>query len=147
MTLAITPSRPRVPVAVYICTGETDAIDLLAGYCQQYASAREWTIQDTVHDSDRRQPLTERPGWAKAFALLSGGEVKGIVTLSLPMVASRPNGEPAPEGYDALRRSIADLGGFLIAIRADWQTEARRTGGELARRHTLLSRAAGWEEP
>ncbi|MGF1425033.1 hypothetical protein [Kitasatospora sp. LaBMicrA B282] len=147
MTLATGPRRPRVPVAVYLCTGETDTVELLANYCHQYARAREWTIHDTVHDPDRRQQLAERPGWAQVFAAVRGGEVSGIVTLSLPMVAAGVDGSPDWESYSALRQTIAGLGGFLIAIRADWHLDVRRTGSELARRHTLSTRAAGWEEP
>ena len=131
----------RVPVAVYICTGESDAAELLAEYCERYATAREWVVSAVHHDIDRRQRLAERPGWTQVADLLVRGAARGIVTLTRGMVAEDD------AGYDAVRLLVRSGGGFLAAVRAEAVRPLHRSAPDLARRHAIADVAAGWVGP
>ncbi|MER0485111.1 recombinase family protein [Streptomyces sp. Edi2] len=137
----------RVPVALYVCTSDQDAAELLTDYCRQYAHARDWDAIETVTDTDRQAPLMSRPGWVRLLTLLSDGAIRGVVTYSPAMVA-------VPEGeYESVRTLMRDRGAFLVTARAttdDPDTPPRRTPAQTARRQNIADVAyrgcgADWE--
>lgn len=134
-----TTGTPRlVPVALYIVTSDEDARPLLTDYCRQYATARDWDIAETVTDTDRMQPLDQRPGWARILAALSDSTARGIITYSPAMIAA-----PA-ETYEAVRRLLLDRGAFLVATRgntANPEGPPRRTPAQTVRRQSLADAA------
>jgi hypothetical protein len=129
------PVRGGVPVAVYIAADDPRVRELLADYCTQYATARDWSVTATVTDTDRRQPPPERPGWGRIGELIGERAVAGVVTYSPGMLAMDRT------GFEALRRLVGDRGAFLAVCRS------HRPAGDAARRHLITDAAAGWTTP
>ncbi|MFK0292012.1 recombinase family protein [Streptomyces sp. NPDC090442] len=139
--MEISASR-RVPVALYVATGEQDAAELLVDYCRQYAASRDWIAVEAVTDTDRQAPLESRPGWARICELVSAAAVRGVVTYSATMLA-----EPVPE-FEAVRTRLRDGGVFLVAARSligNPTAPTRRTPGQVARRQGVADAASGYE--
>ncbi|MFZ3497155.1 hypothetical protein ACODT5_28695 [Streptomyces sp. 5.8] len=129
----------RVPVIVYVCTSDPDTADLIADHCRRYAEGRDWPVTDTVTDTDRQQPLEQRPGWSSVIAAL-GDAASGVLTYSPLMVAADS------AGFERLRTLTGDRGAFLVAVRTATtgpDTLPRRTAQDSERRRNLADAAAG----
>ncbi|WP_189971498.1 hypothetical protein [Streptomyces violascens] len=128
-----TSSPRRVPVLLYVCTGDQDAADLLTNYCRQYATARDWDVIETVTDPDRQIPLMSRPGWTRVRKALSDNTARGVVTYSTGMIA-----EPTAE-YEAVATLLRDRDAFLAAARPHTRDseQPRRTPLQRERRRNI----------
>ncbi|MFB7631728.1 recombinase family protein [Streptomyces sp. NPDC056149] len=132
----------RVPVALYVATGDQDAAELLVDYCRQYAASRDWNAVEAVTDTDRQAPLESRPAWARIRELVSAAAVRGVVTYSATMLA-----EPVPE-FEAVRDRLRGRGVFLAVARSLTSTPpapTRRTPGQVARRQGVADAASGYD--
>ncbi len=128
----------RVPVALYVVTGDVDAAPLLTDYCTRYAHARDWPTVETITDTDHQAPLLSRPGWERVLALLSSRAAHGVITYSPGMIAA------SAEEFEAVRELLRERGAFLVAARLDApsaRTSPRRTPAQTARRRALADAA------
>ncbi|MFI1203429.1 recombinase family protein [Streptomyces sp. NPDC020883] len=128
---------PRcVPVAVYVCTGDPDASELLADYSSEIATARDWNVVATLRDVDRKAPLASRPGWNRVLDLLSAKAVRGVVTFSVAMLSDDA------DSYASLCKLFQSRGAFVCAAHETFNT-ASMLSNESAVDSTLLRTCKG----
>ncbi len=139
----------RVPVALYICTGDPAAAGLIAAHVRTYAEARQWVVAVLAVDSDPAQPLTTRPGWQAITDALSEHTAAGVVTWTRDMVNDNPTASPSrhADAFARLADVLRERGTFLAAA-ADPDIPAgaippRRSPGDNWRRRELTSSATG----
>ncbi|MFE3506322.1 hypothetical protein [Kitasatospora sp. NPDC059160] len=139
----------RAPVAIYICSGDEPAADLIAAHVRVFARARRWTVAVLAVDSNPTQPLAERPGWQDITDALSENRACGVVTWTRDMIHDDPLNSPGRQlaAFDRLATVLLERGAFLTAATHPGTPAGtlpeRRSPGDHWRRRDLASSAAG----
>lgn len=131
MTSSGTIQRRRAAVVLYACLPEPLDERAALQILRTQSAARDWASAAEIVDRCPRTPLDQRPGWARALALLGDGTAHGIVTVTSRMLGARGEAD-----LTRIRNGLATVGAFLAL------TPSRRTPGQRERRQLLAEGVA-----